>query len=124
MVPAPFATMSDSSFSVSGGVAAVLVLGVAAAGGYYWLSHREAPVAPAPVPAVTVPAAPGPVAPVRAEVPSQPPQPTTPAKPTATLRYAGGQTAKALNGVTQDVRLDWEGPWSPIAKTIVEQGWE
>lgn len=121
VVPALFATMSEVNSPALGGIAAILVLGAVAAGVWHWTAER-APEATTPN--VTAPAQPKVLEPVQAEAPAPPPPAMPAQKPAGTLRYAGGQSARALNGVTQDVRLDWEGPWSPIARTVVDQGWE
>jgi hypothetical protein len=40
------------------------------------------------------------------------------------MRYPDGNEFLALNGVTADVVMQWEGPFSPITGTFTDRGWE
>lgn len=112
-----------------GAASSALIVGLVllvAIGGLWWWQRRPAEEAPASLPPTAAPAAasPAPVQPVTAaaepSVERQAPAVPTPGK----LLYACGQEAPALNGVTESIKLDWAGPWSPIQKIVVERGWE
>src|SRR5262245_7224732 len=110
--------MSESRVPVVAIAVALVAVGASA---WWWM--RPAGKAPEPAPITAPqPQASTPVVPEPARPPEKDVKPQQPTK--GKLLYAGGHEMPALNGVTQDIKLDWEGPWSPVARMIKDNGWE
>lgn len=113
--------MSGAASSIALLVALLLLLG---GGGYYWLQARTvapAPAAVAPAPEETP--VPAPIPPAQATpAPPSPAAATAPAQKRGGIRYPDGSVMPALNGVTEEVTLQWgKTPFTRIVGVITDE---